>query len=61
VKDYDFHLGLMHLRNPFIPSNNVVKISPYTASAKSAKQELSQWIKDDKRTYPGLLFIKIDL
>jgi hypothetical protein len=59
--DNDLHLGLMHLRNPFIPSNNVVKISPYTASAKSAKQELSQWIKDDKRTYPGLIFINIDL
>ena len=59
--DNDLQLGLMHLRNPFIPSNEVVKTSPYTITEKSAQQELSKWIKDDKRTYPELQFIKINL
>ncbi len=58
--DYDLQLGLMHLSNPIIPSNEVVKRSPYTATAESAKQELLQWIKDENRNYPGLLFTKID-
>ncbi|HEX8377104.1 MAG TPA: hypothetical protein VF602_04755, partial [Pedobacter sp.] len=58
--DNDLQLGLMHLRDPFVPSNEVLRRSPYTATAESAKQELSNWIKEENRKYPGLLFTKID-
>lgn len=58
--DNDLQLGLMHLSNPSIPSSEVVKKAPYTATAESAKQELLQWIREENRKYPGLLFTKID-
>jgi hypothetical protein len=58
--DNDLQLGLMHLRNPFIPAAKILQTYPYTATASSAQQELKRWIAYENATYPGLTFIKID-
>lgn len=57
--DNDLQLGLMHLRNPFIPSDVILKTYPYTAQKNMAEQELAEWITYEKEAYKGLKFIKV--
>ena len=59
-QDNDLRLGLMHLRNPFIPSAKILQTYPYTATATSAQLELKRWMEYENSTYPGLSFVKID-
>lgn len=59
--DNDLQLGLTHLRDPFIPSKDIRKKHPYTATPELARQELKRWIAYESFTYRGLTFVKINL
>lgn len=58
--DNDLQLGLIHLRNPFIPSAEILKTYPYTATKTATQHELVDWIKYESETYKGLKFIKVN-
>jgi hypothetical protein len=57
--DNDLQLGLLHLRDPFIPSETIAERYPYTRSMEAAQLELESWIAAERIKFPGLRFIKV--
>lgn len=59
--DNDLQTGLIHVRNPFIPSSKIRSSRPYTLTEASAKQELGEWMAFEKKNFPGVKFIKVQM
>ncbi|WP_207427893.1 hypothetical protein [Pedobacter sp. SYSU D00535] len=59
--DFQIEDGLMHLRNPSIPSDEIARTYPYTASYETSQRERDNWIRFDREQSKDLKFVKVDL